>query len=130
MKELEIEYNSTLGPHYSAAVIHCGMVYVSGQLAMDPETGKIVSGGIREHTWQALNNLKAVLARAKTDPSHVVRCRVYTSDLSNWEEINAVYREFFGKTKPARTIVPTRELHFGSLVEIEATAYLDAEVME
>lgn len=130
MKELEIEYRTALGPHYSAAVIHGGMVYVSGQLAIDSATGKIVAGGIREHTWQALNNLKAVLARAKTDPSHVVQCRVYTSDLSNWEEINAVYREFFGNTRPARTIVPTRELHYGSLVEIEATAYLDTEVME
>lgn len=130
MTELEIQYSTALDPHYSAAVIHGGMVYVSGQLAVDPATGKVVSGGIQEHTRQALDNLKAVLARAKTDPSHVVQCRVYTSNLANWEAINSVYREFFGETKPARTIVPTRELHYGSLVEIEATAYLNVEEME
>lgn len=123
MKQLPLNYQSANQPHYSAGVIHNGMVYVSGQLAVD-EKGMVIEGGIREHTLQALKNMQSVLRMAGTDIDHVVRCRVYTSDLSRWGEINEVYSKFFGEIKPARTVVPTNELHYGSLVEIEATAYL------
>ena len=124
MKEIPIEYETSLSPHYSAAVVHDGLVYVSGQLAIDNASGKVVDGGVEEHTLQALRNLQRVLERSGTDISHVLQCRIYTSGVENWGKINQVYREFFGEHRPARTIVPTRELHLGSLVEIEATAYL------
>ena len=98
------------------------MLYVSGQLPIDPKAGKIAEGGIREQTKQALANVRRVLATAGLGPENVVMCHVYISDMGNWDAVNEVYADFFGAHKPARAVVPTRELHHGALVEIEATA--------
>lgn len=108
--------------HYSPGVISKGMLYVSGQLSIDPVTRTLPQGGIREHAWQALNNVDAVLKLAGVERKDVVQCRVYISNMEHWNEVNAVYEEFFGPHKPARVVVPTNELHFGCLVEIEAVA--------
>lgn len=110
------------GGHYSPGVIAGGMLYISGQLPIDPGTGKIAEGGIREQTKQALANVGRVLEAAGCRREDVVMCRVYISDMGNWDAVNEVYSAFFGSHKPARAVVPTRELHHGALVEIEATA--------
>ena len=110
--------------HYSAGVIHNGLLYVSGQLSIDPATGTIPEGGIAAETRQALINLEAVLTKAGAKKTDVLQCRVYTPDVDLWNDINAVYAEFFGDHKPARCVVPTSRLHFGCLVEIEAVAAL------
>ena len=117
-----LEGLTSKGGHYSPGVIAGGMLYVSGQLPIDPGTGKIAEGGIREQTKQALANVGRVLEAAGCRREDVVMCRVYISDMGNWDAVNEVYAEFFGAHKPARAVVPTRELHHGALVEIEATA--------
>ena len=117
-----IEGLTSKGGHYSPGVAAGGMLYISGQLPIDPATGKIAEGGIREQTRQALANVGRVLAAAGLGRESVVMCRVYISDMANWDAVNAVYAEFFGDHRPARAVVPTRELHHGALVEIEAAA--------
>ena len=108
--------------HYAPGVISKGMLYVSGQLPKDVWTGKIVEDNITEQTVQALKNVELVVKSAGATLDDVVLCRVYISDMANWDVVNKVYAEFFGEHMPARVVVPTRELHFGALVEIEAMA--------
>lgn len=108
--------------HYSQAMVHNDIVYVSGQLPIVPETGEKILGPIEEQTAQALKNLAAILKAAKSNLNRVIKTTVYVSDISLWDRVNAVYKEFFGKHRPARAVVPTRELHFGFQIEIEAIA--------
>jgi len=77
---------------------------------------------VEEQTEQVLRNLAAVLEAGGSDPAHVLRVTVYVSDISLWDRVNRVYKEFFGEHRPARTVVPTRDLHHGFLVEIDAVA--------
>ena len=108
--------------HYTAGVISKGMLYVSGQLSIDPDTREVCGGDIKDHTRLALDNVDRVLKEAGVSRNDVVMCRVYTPDVNYWGPINEVYAEFFGDHKPARVIVSTTSLHFGCLVEIEAVA--------
>lgn len=108
--------------HYAQAVVHGGLVYVSGQLAVDPRTGERRLGSVEEQTQQALENVAAILDAAGSGVEHVLRTTVYVADISAWDRVNAVYTEFFGDHRPARAVVPTRELHYGFLVEIAAIA--------
>jgi 2-iminobutanoate/2-iminopropanoate deaminase len=110
--------------HYSQAITHQGLVYVSGQLPIDPATGERRVGSIEEQAQQALENLKAVLEAAGSDLAHVLKTTVYVSDIQLWDRVNAVYGRAFGAHKPARAVVPTRELHFGFQIEIDAVAAL------
>ena len=93
---------------------------------MDPETGKLTGGGIEEQTRTALANVERVLQAAGLGKENVAMCRVYIPDVSLWDAVNDVYAAFFGTHKPARVVVPTRELHHGALVEIEAIAEKEA----
>ncbi|MCF0253373.1 MAG: RidA family protein [Duodenibacillus sp.] len=113
--------------HYAPGVISRGTLYVSGQLSIDPDTRRVPAGGVREHARLALDNLDRVLKAAGARRDQVVFCRVYTPDAGGWDDINAVYAEFFGAHKPGRVVVPSGPLHFGCLVEIEAVAELDSE---
>lgn len=108
--------------HYAQAVVHNGLIYVSGQLPVDPETGQKRAGSIEEQTEQALRNVQAILQSADSDLDHVIKTTVYVSDISLWGRVNAVYARFFGAHRPARAVVPTRELHYGFQIEIEAIA--------
>lgn len=108
--------------HYSQAMIHDGLVYVSGQLPIDPRTGNPAQGGVDEQTRLAIANLAAILEAAGSGLEQVVKTTVYVSDIELWGRVNAIYAECFGEHRPARAVVPTRELHFGCLLEIEAVA--------
>ena len=108
--------------HYSPGVISNGMLYVSGQLSIDPDTRELPAGGVKDHARQALSNVERVLNEAGLDKENVVQCRIYLIGVHNWDAINEVYADFFGDHKPARIVVPVPELHGGSLVEIEAMA--------
>ena len=110
------------GGHYSQAIVHNGLVYVSGQLAVDPETGERRLGSIEEQTEQALRNVAAVLEAAGSGIDLVLKTTVYVSDIELWGQVNEVYAGFFGEHRPARAVVPTRDLHYGFQVEIEAVA--------
>ena len=108
--------------HYVPGMISNGMLYISGQLSIDLDTRKVPEGGVKEHMALALHNVERVLEAAGCTKNDVVQCRVYTSDVSCWDEINDVYREFFGEHMPARIVVSVPALHFSCKIEIEAVA--------
>ena len=122
-----ISGSTSKGGHYSPGIISHGTLYISGQLPIDHDTGKLVSGGIAVQTKTALRNMERILADAGLGKESVVLCRVYIPDVCLWDEVNRIYAEFFGEHKPARVVIPTRELHHGALVEIEAIAELPEE---
>jgi 2-iminobutanoate/2-iminopropanoate deaminase len=109
--------------HYSPATQAGSLICISGQLPINPYTGEKCTGGIKEQTQQVLQNIDAVLQGAGATKNDVMKTTVYVSDISLWDEVNAVYAGYFGSHRPARTIVPTRDLHYGFLIEIEAIAY-------
>jgi reactive intermediate/imine deaminase len=113
--------------HYVPGVISNGMLYISGQLPVDPETGLMPGGGVGAHAKRALANVERILLTAGLSRENVVQCRVYIPDVAYWDEVNGVYAEFFGTHKPARVVVPSRNLHGGALVEIEAIAEMEAD---
>ena len=108
--------------HYSQAIIHNDLVFVSGQLPIKPGSGERVITSIEEQTLQVLNNLKAILEAAGSSTDRVLKITVYISDISLWGRLNAVYSEFFKDHRPARAVVPTKDLHYGFQVEMEAIA--------
>ena len=108
--------------HYAQAIEHGGLLYVSGQLPIDPQQDHQSLGPIETQTAQALANLAAILKAAGSARERVLKVTVYIADIALWERVNAVYARFFGDHWPARAIVPTRELHFGFQIEIEAVA--------
>jgi 2-iminobutanoate/2-iminopropanoate deaminase len=110
--------------HYSQAVIHNDTVYVCGQLPIEPKSGEKRTGPIEEQAEQALQNIAGILKAAGSDVNHVLKVNVYIADMSLWERFNAVYTRFFGEHRPARTVVPVPNLHFGFQVEIDAIAAL------
>ena len=127
MKFIDPGFKGTNPGHYSAAVVSHGMLYVSGQLSINPDTREPCTGGIREHAALALDNLDRILKAAGVRRDQVVFCRVYTPSNEYWGAINEVSRDFFGEHKPGRVVVSTTPLHFGCLVEIEAIAELNEE---
>lgn len=110
------------GGHYSQAVVHNGIVYVAGQLAIDPRTGERKLGSIEEQTEQALRNVAAILEASGSRLSRVLKMTVYVADIELWGAVNTVYARVMGEHRPARAVVPTKELHYGFLVEIDAVA--------
>lgn len=122
MEPIHTEYSKNGKGHYVPGMIHNDTLYISGQLSLNLDTGKIVEGGIAAETKKALSNMELVLNEAGLTKEDVVMVRLYTSDVENWNVINDEYSKYFGDHKPARAVVPTRELHYGCLVEIEAVA--------
>lgn len=113
------------GGHYSQAVVHNGLVFVSGQLSIDPQTCEKKLGSIEEQTEQALKNVAEILKAANSDLSRVLKMTVYVADIGLWSAVNTVYARFMGEHRPARAVVPTGKLHYGFLIEIEAIATND-----
>ena len=114
--------NANKKGHYSPGVLVGNILYISGQLPIDLETGQLTAGDIEAQTKAALGNVERVLTAAGLAKTDVAMCRVYIPDMAYWDTVNDIYADFFGEHKPARVIVPTRELHHGALVEIEAMA--------
>jgi 2-iminobutanoate/2-iminopropanoate deaminase len=108
--------------HYSQAVVYNNMVFISGQLPIVPGTDEKLTGSIGEQTLQVLKNIKAIAEASGSDISRIIKVTVYVSDIKLWSEVNTVYSDFFGQHKPARVIVPVRDLHFGCKIEMEAIA--------
>lgn len=113
--------------HYVQAMVHNDMVFVSGQLPIEPKTGKKHLGTIEEQTDQALKNVAEILKTAGSDIDRVLKTTVYISNIELWNRVNRVYARFFGEHRPARAVVPTRELHFGFQIEIEVIAALSTQ---
>ena len=112
---------AAIGP-YSQAIKVGNLVYTSGQIPIDPATGNFVEGGIKEHTRQSLQNVKAILEEAGLTMSNVVKTTVFMADMNDFADMNAVYAEFFAEPYPARSAVAVKTLPKGALVEIEVVA--------
>ena len=110
--------------HYAFATIHQNTVYVSGQFAINPETTEKEFGPIEKETLQALKNVEMIVEAAGSQKEKILRMTLYISDIELWDKVDAVYTEFFGEHKPARTVVPTNALHFGFKIEMDAIAYI------
>ena len=110
-----------IGP-YSQAVKAGNMLFVSGQVPFVPETMEIVEGDVKAQTAQSLKNVKAILAQAGLDFSHVVKSTVFIKDMNEFAAINEVYAEYFGENKPARACVEVARLPKDVKVEIEVIA--------
>lgn len=108
--------------HYSPGIEHNGLVYVSGQLPMTLDTREPFSGEIGEQTELALRNVEAVLKAAGSDLQHVLQMTIYVSDIELWGKVNEVYARVMGDHRPARAIVPVKNLHFDTKIEIQAIA--------
>jgi 2-iminobutanoate/2-iminopropanoate deaminase len=110
--------------HYSQAVLHGGMVYVAGQLPIDPgdPLGKLVA--FEDQARQVIDNVIAILEAAGSGADLIVKATVYIADVAHWPAFNAIYAEKLGGHKPARTVVPVPALHYGYLVEMDAIAAL------
>ena len=122
MKPVTTTNAPTPAGHYSQGMIHNGLVFVSGQVAIDPATGERTPGSIEEQTLMTLQNVKGVLEAAGSSLDRVLKTTVFVTSIDHWDAVNKVYAEFFGDHKPARAIIPSRDLHYGFLIEIEAIA--------
>ena len=110
-----------VGP-YSQAVSSSGLVFCSGQVALDPESGELMQGSVADETRQALKNLAAVLDAAGSSPTNVVKVTAYLTDMGDFPEFNEAYGEFFGGEPPARATVGVSALPKGARVEVECIA--------
>ncbi|MCJ7622562.1 MAG: Rid family detoxifying hydrolase [Anaerolineaceae bacterium] len=122
MEKIETSNAPLPAGHYSQAIVHNGLIYVSGQLPIDPISGEKRIGTVEEQTRQVIENLRGILNAAGSGLDRVLKTTVYISDIQLWDRVNKVYGEIFGEHKPARAVVPTRDLHFGFMIEIEAIA--------
>jgi 2-iminobutanoate/2-iminopropanoate deaminase len=110
-----------IGP-YSQGVIAGGLLFVSGQIPLDPATGALIEGSIEEQTEQVLKNILAILKEAKMGPENVVKTTVFLADLADFPRMNAVYERHLGKEPPARSTIQAAGLPKGARVEIDAIA--------
>jgi len=127
IKAIETEYApSPVGP-YNQAVLAENWLYCSGQIAIDPSTGKMIgNGNIEEEARQVLKNLIAVVEAAGGENSNVIRTTIYLTDLNDFEKVNQIYAETFdNKTSPARACVEVSNLPKGGKIEIDCIAWLE-----
>ncbi len=122
MKKLQPPNQPQPKGHYSPGIEHSGLIYVSGQLPMTLDTREPFAGDIGEQTELALRNVEAVLKAAGSDLQHVLQMTIYVSDMEMWDAVNKRYAEVMGDHRPARAIVPVKDLHFGTKIEIQAIA--------
>ena len=111
--------------HYSQATVYNGLVFVAGQLSIDPATGEHKTGTIEEQTELALSNVHAILQAAGSDWGRVLKMTVFVADINLWDAVNKVYGRILGEHRPARAVIPTGPLHHGFLIEIDAVAATD-----
>ena len=116
---------AAIGP-YAQGNIAGGLLFASGQIPLDPETGEIVGSTIEEQTAQAMKNVAAILEAAGTDFDHVVKTTCFLNDMNDFAAFNAEYAKSFGDTRPARSAVAVAKLPKGALVEVEVIAEVRA----
>ncbi|CAN5580253.1 RidA family protein [soil metagenome] len=108
--------------HYSPAIVHNGLIFVSGQLAINAETGEEITDSIEAQTEQCLRNIEAVLLAAGSDLNHVLKMTIFVSDENLWNAVNETYKRILGEHKPARAVIPVGKFRGDFLIEIEAIA--------
>ena len=108
--------------HYSQAIKHDNLVYISGQLGIDPTDESKRAETVQDETQMVLNNLNEILIASGSTKNNVLKVTIFISDIDYWPAVNEAYAIFFGDHKPARSAVPTKDLPKGFRVEIEAIA--------
>jgi 2-iminobutanoate/2-iminopropanoate deaminase len=111
--------------HYSPAMIHNGVVYVSGQLPLNAQ-GEPQLGTFEEQALLTMRNIETILFEAGSDLQHILKVNVFVSDIGNWPAFNALYKELMGDHKPARIVVPCNALNYGCAIEIDCIAAVKA----
>lgn len=113
------------GGHYSQAVVHGGLVYVSGQLPVVAGSPHDTAAPFDVQARRALGNLLAILKAAGSSPASLIKVSAYIVGVENWPPFNAVYAEMLGDARPARSVITVPELHYGYLIELDAVAAQD-----
>jgi 2-iminobutanoate/2-iminopropanoate deaminase len=112
---------AAMGP-YEQAIRANGFVYTAGQIALVPESGELVAGGVEEQARRVLDNVTAVLEAAGTSWDKAVKTTIYLNDMADFGTVNAIYEGYLGSSKPARTTVEVAGLPLGALVEVDVVA--------
>jgi len=126
MQSIQTPHAPTPAGHYSQAIVHDGLVFVAGQLPIRPGERDARVGSIEEQTEQVLRNVSAILEAAGSALDRVLQMTVYISDMELWPRVNASYARVLGEHRPARAVVPVKELHHGYQIEVQAIAALRA----
>ena len=122
MKAISTDNAPPAGGHYSQAIVSNSFVFVAGQLPIKPGGGREIPEGIEDQTRQAMANLKAILEAAGSGLDKLVSVNIFVTDVAHWPAVNGVFAEMMGDHKPARAISISPQLHFGAMVEVQATA--------
>ena len=122
MEAIETRDAPTAAGHYSQAIVHNGLVFVAGQIPMDPKDRNRPVGSIEEQTERTLRNVEAILLAAGSGLDRVLQMTIYISDIELWGGVNVAYARVMGAHKPARAVVPVKDLHYGYQIEIQAIA--------
>ena len=120
MKILNSEKMPKSNGHYSMCIEHNGTLYTAGQLPMDDDGN--IPDGIEVQAALVFEKIENIVTAANSSKDKIIQMRLYISDIDMWPKVNAVYADFFGSHKPVRSIIPTRDLHYGCLIEAEAVA--------
>ena len=126
MQSIQTQTAPTAAGHYSQAIIHNGVVYVAGQLPIKPGSTDRSVGSIEEQTEQTLRNVESILQAAGSGLDRVLQMTIYVSDIELWGGVNTAYARVMGAHKPARAVVPVKDLHYGYQIEIQAIAATNA----
>ncbi|SEI93042.1 reactive intermediate/imine deaminase [Dyadobacter koreensis] len=121
---IETKNAAPAGGHYVQATTYNGLIYISGQLPVKTDRSHTFSESFEVQARQALNNLIEILKAAGSEPAQLLKVTVYLVDVENWPTFNQIYAEVLGAAKPARSIVPVPELHYGYSIEIDAIAVI------
>ena len=108
--------------HYSQAIVHAGLVFVSGQLPIDAAGEPQGEAPVEEQTKLVLSNIGAILDAAGSGLDRVVQMTLYVTDIAHWPAVNEAYIEVMGSHKPARAVIPVNDLHYGVALEVQAIA--------
>lgn len=122
MQAIETPDAPTAAGHYSQAIVHNGLVFVAGQIPIDPKDRNRPVGSIEEQTERTLRNVEAILVAAGSGLDRVLQMTIYISDIELWAGVNVAYARVMGAHKPARAVVPVKDLHYGYQIEIQAIA--------
>ena len=120
----ETDRAALLGGPYSQAIIHNGLIYISGQGPVDPKTNQVTLGTIEEEAGLTLQNIRIILEEAGSSLGKVLQVTVYLTNIKEYGRFNDVYKEYFKEARPARTCIQAAKLPFGIGVEIDAIAYI------
>jgi len=124
MRSIATDQAPAAGGHYSQAIVHGGVVYVAGQLPIVPADPKRRLETFEEQAEQVIANVIAIVEAAGSSAERILRTTVYIADIAHWPAFNAIYARRLGGHRPARTVVPVPQLHYGYLVEMDAIAAL------